>query len=181
MLAGSWGAASALGTGSLSQTVLDNATPLTTVTVNFSGFPTGNTTVFVQQCQKNGNALTPGDTFSYISDCSNAENSTNANGGATGSGTATIKLRNGDELVNGEWGCGPLSTPELKHDTCFVRITPSVKSNTDEDVFLPFTFGVVNPNPDIPEAPLNVLLPASAAALIGGAVLVTRKRRLAKV
>ena len=88
---------------------------------------------------------------------------------------------NGDEPGSiGEWGCGPLSTLPTSAQ-CYVRLAPGSIQNTTGDEFLPLNFGTVTPPVDIPEVPLNILLPAGAAAILGAAMFINRKRQSANV
>jgi hypothetical protein len=164
----------ALAAGSLSKSVIDPTASAAarTITVSFSGKP-ANTTIFVNQCRVDGNA--PGVTFNPNIDCS-PQGATFVPSGS-GSGTATFVAWGGLEPNLEEFGCGyttPAGTPQV--DTCYIRITPDSKANLNGQEFFPITFA---PEPPVvPEVPLNILLPLSAAAVLGGgAVIVTRKRR----
>jgi hypothetical protein len=159
--------------GSLSKTVINPAGE--TITVSFSGLNPQDGVVFVQQCNKNGNA--PGVVFDQLLDCSQAtgENPTIP---ASGAGTQQFALFAGAEPNVGEWSCGNTPEPGIPNfTTCYVRLAPVVQANVSTDEFYPFTYGA---DPVIPEAPLNILLPAGAAALLGAGLLINRKRQLTK-
>lgn len=147
-----------------------------TVTVAWSGLPI-NTTVFIEQCNRDGNGV--GVVFTPLSDCSQATYS-NPSTGPTGSGSAQFELFSGDDPNESGWSCGPGSTSApstgLVYSTCYVRLSTGVQSNVATDEFYPVTF---SSNPVVPESPLNVLLPLSAVAVLGGgAYLITRNRKL---
>lgn len=150
-----------------------------TITVSWSGLPALDT-VFIEQCNRDGNAV--GVVFTPLSDCSQATGH-NPSTGATGSGSDQFTIFSGDDPNESGWSCGPGPTSAhstgLVYDTCYVRLSTGVQSNVATDEFYPITFSTaVDPPPDVPEVPLNVLLPISAAAVLGGGYLVTRKRKL---
>jgi hypothetical protein len=165
--------ATALAAGGISPNVADSTTASTTLTVNWSGIviPAGqNQIVVIQQCWKNDSGP-----FNQADDCSQSS-ATNPAVGAGGSGSAQFTVFNGDEVVNQLWGCGPLTsagTPSAS--TCYVRIAPGINTNTASDEFFPFTYA---PPSSVPEVPLNILLPGSAAAVLGGALLIARRRHI---
>lgn len=171
---------SAYAAATLSTNVANASAASTPITVNFSGLSQADGVVFIQQCWIDGNA--PGAVFNQASDCSQATG-TNQTITASGSGSAVLNFFNGTEPNLEEWGCGPLTGSGVpkgtdgSQDACWVRLAPGVKTNTSTDEFYKVTFGTVAPPPDVPEVPLNVLLPASAAAVLGGAFLITRKRQ----
>jgi hypothetical protein len=144
------------------------------VTVSWSGItiaPGQNQIVLIQQCWKNDAGP-----FDQLNDCSQAT-SLNPPVGANGSGSVQFDVFNGDEQVNQIWGCGPLTSTGAgvtKADTCFVRIAPGNATNTASDEFFPFTYA---PPANVPEVPLNILLPGSAVAVLGGALLIARRRQ----
>ena len=144
------------------------------ITVSWTGLP-NNSTVYIEQCNRDGNAA--GVIFTPLSDCSQAT-SENPSTGPAGSGTQVFTMFGGDEPNEAGWGCGP-NTTGIKYDTCYVRLVTGVRSNVATDEFYPVTFtAVVDPNPVVSEVPLNILLPLSAAAVLGGGYYITRKRKL---
>ena len=168
--------------GTLTPNTASSSAPTSNLTVSWSGLtrdPASSNALFIQQCR----ATDAKPTFSVQDDCSAA---TGINPTFTPSGTAVFEVFNGDDPNLGEWGCGPLTTPGIPKtvvagvDTCYVRLAPGSQQNTTGDEFLPFTFAATPPV-EIPEVPLNVLLPLSAAALLGGAFVITRKRQSANV
>jgi len=169
IMAGGLGSA-AMAAGSLSTSVIPAAGGSTTV--SWSGLPI-NSTVFIEQCNRDGNA--PGVIFTPLSDCSQAT-SLNPSTGPTGSGTQVFAMFGGDDPNESGWGCGP-NTTGIKYDTCYVRLVTGVQTNVATDEFYPVTFST-DPEPVVPEVPLNILLPLSAAAVLGGGYYITRKRKL---
>ena len=173
LLVGTMGS-TALAAGSISPPgVADSTQPTTTLTVNWSAItiPAGqNQVVVIQQCWKNDSGP-----FNQLDDCSQAT-AINPAVGASGSGSAQFTVFNGDEQVNGLWGCGPLTTAGTpKATTCYVRIAPGINTNTAGDEFFAYTYAP--PSGVVPEVPLNILLPGSAAAVLGGALLIARRRQ----
>ena len=176
-------AGSASAAGSLSKT---NLLPQgETITVNYSGLtiPAGNSNiVIIQQCRKNDAGL-----FDQALDCS-AFNAINP--AVPGTGSATIDVFGGDDPNLGEWGCGSLTSPGVPTaSTCYIRLAPGNAENTAGDEFFPITFTgtpvtttteetttTIDPGTQVPEVPMNVLLPLGAAAVIGGAVIISRRR-----
>ncbi len=143
------------------------------VVVNYSGTP-ANSPLFFNQCKKN-----PADpTFNFSFDC---RLGTNINGqeNTTGSGSVTFPVFRGDEPSGDkEWGCyAPGDTPTAgyeKFETCYIRVAPGDVMNNGQSQGLAFTF--VPQNAPIPEAPLVVLLPLVAGAVLGAAYLISRRR-----
>lgn len=142
-----------------------------TITVNWTGLvlPTGlNSIVTIQQCVKNDSVP-----FNQLFDCSQA---TSINPSFATNGSTTFGVFGGDEPNSGEWGCGPLAS--IPKATCYVRVIPGNASNTATDEFYPVTFtATAVPGNEVPEVPLNVLLPLGAAAVLGGSVLIARRRQ----
>ena len=172
-------ATTALAAGSISPNVIDATAGSSNVTVNWSGIviPAGlANVVFIQQCYKNDAGV-----FNQLTDCSQATG-INPPVGATGSGSSPFLLFNGDDPNGQPWGCGPLTTAGNPKgtlngvDTCFVRLAPGNESNTATDEFYPFTFGP--PQGQVPEVPLNILLPGSAALVLGASLVIARRRHL---
>ena len=152
-----------------------------TIQITYSGLtvPAGNSNVvFIQQCWKDDSGV-----FNQVLDCSP---STTLNPPATPGGTVTYNVFGGNEPNLEEWGCGANPTPGVPQaDTCYIRLAPGTKTNTATDEFYPITFTgtpdtttstTIDPGTDVPEVPMNVLLPLGAAAVIGGAVVVSRRR-----
>lgn len=167
-------ASGAQAAGSLSKTVLNPAGE--TITVNFSGLSPSDGVVFVQQCNKDGNA--PGVVFNPGIDCSQATG-LNPSIPSSGAGSTPFAVFAGIEPNLEEWSCGNTVTAGIPNSsTCFVRLAPGVKSNVSTDEFFAFTYGT---DPVIPEVPLNVLLPVGAAAVLGAGLLINRKRQLRRV
>jgi hypothetical protein len=163
-------ASPALAASSINPTVVSNTASQSVITVTSTGLSmAGGTIVNYQQCWRDGNA--PG--FNQLIDCSQftASNATIVGGNAT----KNFTVFNGDEPNLGEWGCGPLATAPITSQTCYIRVVANDINDVNNDEFLPFTYGPVTP-PDVPEVPLNVLLPASAAAVLGAGFLIARKR-----
>lgn len=181
MLLGALGG-SAGASGSLSKT--DLLPQGETITVNYSNLtiPAGNSNiVIIQQCRKDDAGP-----FNQILDCSQYNS---INPAYPGTGSATIDVFGGDEPALTEWGCGPNTTPGLPAaSTCYIRLAPGNANNTAGDEFFPITFTgtapttteapttTVDPGTNVPEVPMNVLLPLGAAAVIGGTVVVSRRR-----
>jgi hypothetical protein len=172
LLVGGLGA-TAFASGSLSPNTADSTQPTSVLTVNWSNItiPTGlNQIVVIQQCVKNDAGA-----FNRLDDC--APQFLNPPVGATGSGSQAFTVFNGLEQVNQAWGCGPLTDPGAgvpATPVCYVRIAPGSPDNTSSDEFFPFTYA---PPANVPEVPLNVLLPGSAIAMLGGAFLIARRRQ----
>ena len=142
------------------------------VTISYTGWSPTNV-VFINQCVKNGNTAP---VFNYLTDCT-AFKSINPNTNSSGAGSATFQVFAGDDPVNELWACGATSAVgNTPTPTCFLRITDQVQANTTDDQFYPVTFTAADPQ--VPEVPLNVLLPASAAAVLGAGLLIARKRQL---
>lgn len=169
IVAGGFGSA-AMAAGSLSTSTVSPAGG--NITVSWSGLPI-NSTVYIEQCNRDGNA--PGVIFTPLSDCSQATG-LNPSTGPTGSGSQVFSVFGGDDPNESGWGCGP-NTTGLKYDTCYVRLATGTASNVASDEFYPITFNAT-PDPVVPEVPVNVLLPLSAAAVLGGGYYITRKRKL---
>lgn len=149
--------------------VADNQTSVTT-TVNFAQ-PPANQNTFVMQCKKD-----PADaTFDAITDCSNFTTiQLNPN-------PASLSLQfsvfrglepSGDQL----WGCFKAgdSVPAGvdAYNQCWIRVAYNTVTNNGNDEFVPFTFS----GAQVPEAPVAVLLPVFAAAVLGGGVFLQRRR-----
>lgn len=164
-----------------------------TITINYSGLvvpPGNNNVVFIMQCWKNDSGV-----FNPDLDCNQ---SMGINPAVPGTGTATFEVFGGIDPNLEEWGCGSLTPAGIpKADTCYVRLAPGTASNTATDEFYPVTFTgtpattttsstttttigdtttTVDPGTEVPEVPMNVLLPLGGAAVLGGAVLITRRR-----
>lgn len=175
LLVGGFGTAAFATAGSLSTSIIpaNGNTAQRTITVNFSDVPV-NEIVFIQQCKANDSGP-----FNNGNDCSGATG-INPQANASGAGSAQFLIFSGDDPNESGWSCGPGSTAipssGTVYNTCYVRITPTVQTNTDTDKFLPITFSTGSPA--VPEVPLNILLPLSAAAVLGGGYIVTRKRKL---
>jgi hypothetical protein len=172
----------AFAAGTLTPSSASPTAASTNLTVSWSGLvrPVGSSNaVFIQQCR----ATDAKATFNVQDDCSAA---TGINPAFSESGSAVFNVFNGDDPNLGEWGCGPLTTPGIPKttvagvDTCYVRMAPGSQANTTGDEFLAFTYQTTPPV-DIPEVPLNILLPISAVALLGGAMVIARKRQSANV
>ena len=143
------------------------------VNVTYSGTP-ASSPLFLNQCKKD-----PADpTFSFSFDCSLGTN-INPAANPTGSGSTTFPLFRGDEPSGDKtWGCyaaGDTPSPDYEvYDTCCIRIAPGEIANNSQAQAVAFTY-VVQGAP-IPEAPLVVLLPLVAGAVLGGAYLFSRRR-----
>jgi hypothetical protein len=136
------------------------------------------TTVFYQQCWRSLAAPFPGaPAFNATSDCSSF-NQLIGNIDASGNASTVFTVFNGNEFLQGDWACGPgtasnPSTAPTISQTCYIRIIPGDPSNVAQQEFAQFTYA---PGAEIPEVPLNVLLPISAAVILGAGFLVARKR-----
>lgn len=160
----------ALAASTITPSVVSNTAPSSVITVTSTGLNTaGGVVVNYQQCWRNDSDPN----FNQAFDCSQftADIATIVGGGAV----KAFTVFNGDEPNLGEWGCGPLATAAIISQTCYIRVVPNDVTNITLDEFYPFTYGVVTP-PDVPEVPLSVLLPVSAAAILGAGFLVARKR-----
>jgi hypothetical protein len=181
----------AFAAATLSKTTIDpnGSTADRTITVSYTG-QLPNQTIFISQCVKNGNTA---QTFDPLSDCS-VVNSTAGISNAEGVGSTTYVFWTGLEANLNEWNCGPANPndptqlpadPSLPSgtlngvDTCWVRLVAGDNANTSLDEFYPVSI-VTQPPVEIPEAPLNVLLPAAAAMVLGGGLLIARKRQSAQ-
>jgi hypothetical protein len=164
-------ATSAYAVTTATPSVVSNTAARSIVRVDSTGLDiAGGVTSNYQQCWRS-DAIPQ---FNQVDDCS----AFTADAGfiaANGTSTKNFEVFNGNEPNFELWGCGPLSTAPNTQQTCFIRVTPNDVTRTDNDQFVSFTYGVVTP-PDVPEVPLNVLLPASAAAILGAGFLVARKR-----
>lgn len=153
-------------------TVVSNTAAESVITVTSTGLNTaGGTSANYQQCWRSDAIAT----FNQVDDCSaftaDVANIFNPGGNAT----KAFTVFNGNEPNFGEWGCGPLSTALNTQQTCYIRVTPNDITNTTNDQFVSFTYGPVA-DPVVPEVPLNILLPGSAAAILGAGFLIARKR-----
>jgi hypothetical protein len=153
------------------------------ITVTSTGLtnPFGQT-VFYQQCWRSTAAPFPGaPAFNPTNDCS-AFNQLIGTIDAQGNASTVFTVFNGDEFLQGDWACGPgtasnpSSAPTISQ-TCFIRIVPGDPSNVSAQEFAQYTYA---PRAQVPEVPLNVLLPASAAVILGAGFLVARKRHNAQ-
>ncbi len=162
---------SASAAGNLSKTTILPAGE--SVTVTLSGQIPG-TYSFIQQCWKNDTSPT----FNQLTDCSQATGD-QVLPDASGNATKSFFLFGGDEPNDAGWGCGPNTSAGLqKATTCYVRIAKGSPATTAGQEFFAFTYGVTPP-PDVPEVPLNILLPLGAAAVLGGGALVRNRSRRA--
>jgi hypothetical protein len=165
-------ATTAYATSTANPTVVSNTAPRSFITVTSTGLNTaGGFQANYQQCWRSDAVAT----FNQVDDCSAFTADVANIQPGTGNATKSFEVFNGDEPNFGEWGCGPLSTAANTQQTCWIRITPNDTTNTTNDEFVSFTFGPVV-DPVIPEVPLNILLPASAAAILGAGFLIARKR-----
>ena len=172
-------ASPAFADATLTPAVVDQSSPFSTISISATNIPANfGSTVNIQQCWRDGDAVG----FDPALDSAiGAADSENQVGGAF---TKNFQVFNGDEASFGEWGCGPLATAAVVSQTCYVRLSGDL--GTSNDQFYPFTYGpgagtttttIVVPPAEIPEAPLNVLLPATAAALAGVGIFVARRRQ----
>lgn len=136
------------------------------------------TTAFYQQCWRNLSAPFPGaPAFNATTDCS-AFNQIIGNIDASGNASTVFTVFNGNEFLQGDWACGPgpasdPSTAPTIVQTCYVRVVPGDPSNVAQQEFLGYSYV---PRAQVPEVPLNILLPLSAAGILGVGFLVARKR-----
>jgi hypothetical protein len=137
------------------------------------------TTVFYQQCWRSTAAPFPGaPAFNPDTDCS-AFNQLIGNIDASGNASTVFTVFNGNEFLQGDWACGPgtasnpSSAPTIVQ-TCYVRVVPGTQTNVAQQEFLAYSYV---PRAQVPEVPLNILLPLSAAGILGVGFLVARKRQ----
>jgi hypothetical protein len=179
-------ASTALADATLTPTVVSDSAPSSTIAITASNLPTNwGATANIQQCWRTD--ATVG--FDPALDCAvSAGDAENIVGGGF---TKNFTVFNGDEVSFSEWGCGPLATAPVTAQTCYIRLFGDPGQANDE--FYPFTYGPVQttttttdpgtttttvvPPAEIPEAPLNVLLPATAVLLAGGGVVIARRRQ----
>lgn len=167
--------AGALGTVTLSQSVIPVTTDQTTadVTATWSG-QKPELPIFITVCGKSINDPT----FNVALDCDDLTTLTK-NGTADGGGTATVKVFRGEESSESNgWGCyGANDTPPAgvaKRTTCYVRVTNNVIGNKDDATEAPFSFEVGGAV--VPEAPVGVLLPVAGAVVAVGGFFFLRRR-----
>lgn len=145
------------------------------VTLNYSGLPAFKR-LFVLQCFKPHSDPT----FSYLSDCSNlSEITVNPVDNPTGNGALTIPVFRGPEpSTDVDWGCfaegDTVPSGYTRYTTCYLRITADTASNNIDAQSVAFTF--TEQDPVIPESPLTIALPILAAAVLGGGILINRRR-----
>lgn len=145
------------------------------VTLTYSGLPAMKR-LFILQCFKPHTDPT----FSYLSDCSNlSEVTVNPVDNPTGNGSIEIPVFRGAEPSEDvQWGCfapgDSVPSGYTRYDTCYLRITADTASNNVDAQSSAFTFTAQDPV--IPESPLTVALPLLAAAVIGGGILINRRR-----
>ena len=148
------------------------------VAVNISGLTTFSI-AYVTQCGKSG----ADPTFDFAFDCNNpvGRNPTLVNG----AGTTQLTVFKGPDPVFGTYTCD-------ENNPCWIRVSPGQEDNTAADEFYPITFAAgtgttttiaattttIDPGTEIDEAPVNILLPLTAAGIAGGAFFVTRRRRV---
>jgi hypothetical protein len=159
------------GTGTASPTT--NLTNNQLITVGWDGFTGGAEKIYVHECWKDGTDPT----FDFALDCGPLTQRILT--AAPSGSIANFKVFAGDE-PSGDMphACGFTNDASLGntvHPTCFVRVTDNSAANNGEDVFIPITFAVTPPV-DVPEVPLNVLLPLGAAAVLGAGLFINRKR-----
>ncbi|MBI5087791.1 MAG: hypothetical protein HZB15_02670 [Actinobacteria bacterium] len=179
-------ASPALADATLTPSVVSDSAATSTITINASNIPSNyGSVVNIQQCWRDDTAVG----FDPALDCAVSVGSSETQVG--GAFTKNFTVFNGDEISFGEWGCGPLATAAVVSQTCYVRLFGDLGQSNDQ--FYPFTYGPVQstttttqpgtttttlvPPSEIPEAPLNVLLPATAVALAGGAIVIARRRQ----
>ncbi len=136
--------------------------------VNF----TGTNIVFVMQCARDGNNIPAGQPgFDFTLEC-NA--SFNRNPAVTaGNFTTNLTVFAGPEPDGAPFECNE-TTP------CWIRVAPNTPGDVNNDVFKQITFAgtaptTTIPDPEIPESPINVLLPISVVAIAGGALFFARR------
>ncbi len=171
-------------------TVTPNPIPVSTgqefatVTVDYN-FGAANTAVFFDVCRK----LSSDPTFDYTLDCDSGVANA-ANGSSNGSGSYQLEIAVGDsyssrifgpDLTN-QWGCYPQGfTPSSGFTAvsqCYIRVTQGDVFNNTDAANVPFSFTVPGGG-DIPEVPVVVMPVLLAAVLVGGYLLINRRRALA--
>jgi hypothetical protein len=149
------------------------------LTVTSSGLTNAfSTTVFYQQCWRSTTPPFAGaPAFNPTTDCSSF-NQLIGTIDATGHASTVFTVFNGNEFLQGDWACGPgtaadpSSAPTIAQ-TCYIRVVPGDPSNVAAQEFLAYSYV---PRAQVPEVPLNVLLPLSAAGILGAGFLIARKR-----
>lgn len=153
-----------------------------TVTVDYD-FGGPNTAVFLDVCKK----LSSDPTFDYTLDCdSGVANATNGN--ASGSGEYQLEIAVGDSYgsrlfgpdATNQWGCYPQGfTPSAGFQAisqCYIRVTQGDVFNNTDAAHVPISFSVGGN--DIPEVPVVVMPVLLGAVLVGGYLLINRRRAL---
>lgn len=178
-------APAAFADATLTPPVVDQTASFSNITINASNIPSNfGSTVNIMQCWRTGDAVG----FDPLLDCANSAADSEIQVG--GAFTKVFQVFNGDEATFGEWGCGPLASAAVTSQTCFIRLSGDLGTSNDE--FYPFTYGAVvgptttvvapttttvTPPPDVPEAPLSILLPGTAAVLAGAGIFIARRRQ----
>jgi Neocarzinostatin family len=136
--------------------------------------------VYVMQCARDGNNIPAGQPgFDWTLECNSSFNRNPAVSG--GNFTTNLTVFAGPEPDGAPFECTP-TVP------CWIRIAPNNPGDVNNDLFKQITFGGTTPtttttpptttipDPEIPEAPINVLLPISVAAAAGAALFFARRR-----
>ena len=148
-----------------------------TVSVNVAWTQPTNQRLYFYECFEDASSPT----FNYVTSCSN-DSELVVNPSAPTSGNQTYTLFRGPEPTGDlTWGCfAPGDTAPAgitKHTTCYVRVTNLQPSNTTDQQFQAFTFTPLGA--PVPEVPYAVVLPIAAIAVIGGGLLLQRRRHSA--
>ena len=182
MTAAIFGAMFFFGSSAMAATVVTpNPVPVspgqTTVTVDVGWTQPANQRLYFYECFEDASSPT----FNYVTSCSN-DSELVVNPSAASSGTISFNLFRGQEPTGDIlWGCfAPGDTVPAgitKHETCYVRVTNLQPSNTTDQQFQAFTFTPLGA--PVPEVPYAVLLPIAALAVLGGGLLLQRRRHQA--
>lgn len=145
----------------------------TSVTINVTAASQpSNKPLLVTQCKKS--SADP--TFNFGIDCSNLSEIVYNSG--TPQPLEFIAFHGAEPSGDTDWGCfAPGETPPAgitAVTTCYIRVTNNAESNATDQEFTPMTFALTgNPTPEVPVA---ILLPVAAAAVIGAALFMQRRR-----
>jgi hypothetical protein len=180
MTAATFGAMFFFGSSAMAATVITpNPVPVSTgqteVTVDVAWTQTSNQRLYFYQCFEDPSSPT----FNYITSCSfNSELTVNPSAPTSGHQAFTL-FRGAEPTGDLKWGCfAPGDTVPAgitKHETCYVRVTNLQPTNFTDQQFQAFTFTPLGA--PVPEVPFAVVLPIAAVAVIGGGLVLQRRRQ----
>lgn len=146
-----------------------------TVTVSWTGQP-ANTPIFMKVCGKSKDDPT----FRNGIDCAMMTEVV-SNGTATGSGSFQLDVFRGpDPSGDFDFGCyapGDTVVDGYENRGCWIYLTNNTTMNNADAVELPLEF--VSSGGEIPEAPIAILLPVTAAIVAAGGFMFMRQRQQA--